>query len=656
MNPKLRIRLRFPVLVGCLGAILGAVWMVNGAASAAAQAIPLEAPRKPAVAIQETTPGAAFPDPAEASEAGPEGAEAGQRRPGQRRPPAPAQPRPAQLNTAEPLPVTPPPARPGAGSLEQGAPAEALPAEPAPAQLDPAQPFPAQPVPPQPTPAQPVPPQPTPAQPVPVPPGPEFPAPLLPDIPRSLVPEPEVESPRSVPRVPGEQADAEPAAEEGQAESASEPASRGAAAGRAFQPNPLTGRGSWDPHTGAGGGPLLRCDRGGVLPAWGLGGCQPPRTLYDFGSDINWGVPVLDRVWVGMEYLGWAMKSARLPAVVTTSPLGTSVDESGVLGVDTTILFGDDTIHDRMRSGGRLRGGFWLTPDNTHGFEGSYFGVDGHDVVFYALGAGDRILARPYQDAVTGQPASLVTAYPGLQDGSLLATADLEFSGAEALYRRVLLREPYRQFDLLLGYRYGRLFDQFRVHEELLSLDDDSGFATDALVERTDLFKAINRFHGGEIGLEGRWMGSGGLTLKLLGKAALGASLSRFLVEGSTVVSEPQTDAATGRSELVVTERHEGGLLSQPSNIGRYNTDTFAFLGELGVSLEYVWSPNVRLSFGYTLVYWSDVARALDHVDTTINPTQFRSGDLQGADRPEFRFALEDFWAQGLNAGLEIDF
>jgi hypothetical protein len=232
----------------------------------------------------------------------------------------------------------------------------------------------------------------------------------------------------------------------------------------------------------------------------------------------------------------------------------------------------------------------------------------------------------------------------------------MEFSGAEALYRYVLRREPYRQFDLLLGYRYGRLYDQFRTRELLFSLDEASGFASDAVVERTDLFKAVNRFHGGEIGLEGRWMGIGGLTLKLLGKAALGASLSRFIVDGSTVVSEPVLNGDTGSTSLEVSQQYEGGLLTQPTNIGRYNTDDLAFLGELGVSLEYVWNPHVRLSFGYTLVYWSDVARALDHVDTAVNPTQFQGGQLQGPARPEFRFSLEDFWAQGLNAGLEIDF
>jgi hypothetical protein len=59
---------------------------------------------------------------------------------------------------------------------------------------------------------------------------------------------------------------------------------------------------------------------------------------------------------------------------------------------------------------------------------------------------------------------------------------------------------------------------------------------------------------------------------------------------------------------------------------------------------------------GYSLVYWSKVIRAGEQIDLNVNPSQFPPGDLVGAPQPQFRAVTTDFWAQGLNFGLDFRF
>ncbi len=67
-------------------------------------------------------------------------------------------------------------------------------------------------------------------------------------------------------------------------------------------------------------------------------------------------------------------------------------------------------------------------------------------------------------------------------------------------------------------------------------------------------------------------------------------------------------------------------------------------------------TSRLRLTVGYTFLYWSQVARAGDQISTVINPSQFPPGQLSGAPAPQFKLALSDFWAQGVNFGVDFRF
>ncbi|MEI8380327.1 MAG: BBP7 family outer membrane beta-barrel protein [Planctomycetota bacterium] len=119
-------------------------------------------------------------------------------------------------------------------------------------------------------------------------------------------------------------------------------------------------------------------------------------------------------------------------------------------------------------------------------------------------------------------------------------------------------------------------------------------------------------------------------------------------INGSTVFT-----SSTGTS---VTQN--GGLLALPTNIGSYSRDQFSVVPEVGLNVGRQLTDNVRVYVGYTLIYWSSVVRPGDQIDPVINPTQLPTptgpGTLVGPARPAFAFHDTDFWAQGINFGLEF--
>jgi hypothetical protein len=59
---------------------------------------------------------------------------------------------------------------------------------------------------------------------------------------------------------------------------------------------------------------------------------------------------------------------------------------------------------------------------------------------------------------------------------------------------------------------------------------------------------------------------------------------------------------------------------------------------------------------GYSLLYWGSVARAGDQIDTNLAQTQFPPAQAAASQFPQFRFAMSDYWAQGISLGLDVHF
>jgi hypothetical protein len=373
---------------------------------------------------------------------------------------------------------------------------------------------------------------------------------------------------------------------------------------------------------------------------WTLG-CSPCRD-----SRYNRSV-ILGRLWSNFEILGWATKGSDVPALVTTSPINplTPEDEAGVLGLATTdILFGGTSVHDELQPGGRLTIGWNWCQGEPGGFEGYYFGMDGRRETFEAVAVdGEGILARPIVNDATGLPDSILTAYPNLLDGAIAVEMKMHFSGAGILLRRPICGDCCQRVDLIGGYRHVRLTDSVQIGETLLALDDVDGFVAGDLIGRFDTFRSVNHFHGAELGIESRML-RGNFVVVGLAKGAIGASHKSLTIAGQTLIDDG-----------VAVTAFEGGVLALPSNIGRYSTQDFGAMGEIGVSME--WQPwnQMRLTLGYSWLYWSDVLRAPEQIDTRIDRDQLAPNAAPGA-RPAVNLQETSFWAHGLTGGIRIDF
>ena len=356
--------------------------------------------------------------------------------------------------------------------------------------------------------------------------------------------------------------------------------------------------------------------------------------------------------WVRAEYLLWWIDGFDAPPLATTSPVGTDRDLAGQLDqLSTSILLGGQTLTNDASSGGRIRFGLWLDAGSTCGVEASYLGLGRNRSAFQAGSPLPSILARPFtnlESGFEGADAELI-AYPGLFDGSLQIRRETELQGVEVLYRQALSRSCRLQIDWLAGWRFNRLDEDLLISDFKRSLAENSGLRVGTTVQEYDHFATSNQFHGGQLGIiaQGRccrW------SWEATGKLALGNNRTEVAIDGSTTVTVPIPGAPP---DMAVTP---AGLLAQSTNSGLHSKDVFAVVPELGVTVGYQLTARLRATFGYTFLYWSQVARPGDQIDLDVNPSQLTSGGLVGAPRPEFHWIGSDMWAQGMNFGLDYRF
>ena len=348
--------------------------------------------------------------------------------------------------------------------------------------------------------------------------------------------------------------------------------------------------------------------------------------------------------WFRGDYLLWWSKGYHVPPLVTTS---TDPADGGILGEPTTsILFGDEEIDFGSQSGGRFWIGCWFDPCRVRGVEFGYFFLGEGSTSFHAASDedGEPLLSRPFFDTELHEQNAEPISYPDMWAGEVDVSATSQLYGLEALYRRCLRDSCASRLDFLVGYRYLHLEEGLRITDDLEVIGPGTPYAVGTTVEQLDRFDTTNTFHGAELGIVGRtclcrW------SLELLMKLALGGTRSEAFIDGQTTVTY-QGSSTT----------YDGGILALDSNRGAYSTNQFAVVPELGITLGYDLSSRLRATFGYTFLYWSQVARPGDQIDLDVNPLLLPPAQAGGAQRPEFRWVTDDFWAQGMNFGLEYCF
>jgi len=352
--------------------------------------------------------------------------------------------------------------------------------------------------------------------------------------------------------------------------------------------------------------------------------------------------------WARPEFLLWWLDGYDAPPLVTTSPLGTSRDIAGELEqTSTDVLFGGEALDAEVRPGGRFRLGYWFDRCAEYGLEASYLRLAKKSSMFSADSSLDPVLARPFfniEPGAEGQDVELV-AFPGLLDGHIRVDTQTQLQGVEILSRQLLCQDGTRRVDWLAGYRYLQLDDELVISDFKRFVATGTGLQVGTTIEEFDRFATQNDFHGGELGLVAelrrrRW------TLEVLGKVAIGTNRSRATVNGSTTVIVPDPDEATTPY----------GLLALPGNSGTHAHDALAVIPEIGITLSYQFTPQLRGMLGYTFLYWSQVARPGDQIDLDLNLSQIKPDGLTGPARPEFIWTDTAVWAQGLSLGLDCRF
>jgi hypothetical protein len=337
----------------------------------------------------------------------------------------------------------------------------------------------------------------------------------------------------------------------------------------------------------------------------------------------------LQRAWVRADGLLWWTNGGNIPPLLTTSPVGTLQAQAGVLGQPgTVVLLGNQELNNDFRGGGRISFGSWLDDCENVGLEFTYLGL-GQSVDGLAVNSTENpILARPFFNVDTGAEDAHLIAFPDLQRGTFSATSTSNFQVFEFLVRRAIARTCGYRIEMLGGYRFQRLAEGLDIN------DTSTLVSSNESITIFDEFHARNDFNGGEVGFAVerhgcRWSLESNL------KLALGSTHSSIDITGSTTTSAGTTS---------------GGLLAQASNMGTHDANQFSVIPELGFTVGYDLTCNLRAMAGYTIMYWSNVSRPGDQIDLDV------SLPPQTAAKPAFTQHTSDFWAQGINLGLDYRF
>ncbi len=382
------------------------------------------------------------------------------------------------------------------------------------------------------------------------------------------------------------------------------------------------------------------------------------------------------RFWVKPEYLFWSTKSEHIPPLFTTgNPANVeTIDVNGkpvtllragfLDQPDTKVLYGGTGINGDLRSGFRLTAGFWYDADDhesdhDEGLEFSGFVLGNRSSSFAANSTQYPVITRPFYNVNLGREFAEIVASPGISTGNVSSSAPSNFWGLEVNEKCNLCCDCSGRTDVFAGFRYLNLKEGLTINENIMGnpMSADPTFSGDN-ISSFDRFTTQNQFYGAQIGVatERNW-GSWSLDGKF--KLGLGDTHQQVNISGVQVV----VDRATGASQASL-----GGLYTAPANaatgypgnIGQFNRDRFSFVPELDLAIAYHLNPNWKVFVGYNFLYWSDVVRPGDQIDRVIdvaNVPRLNFGlPATGQYHPAVLFKSSDFWAQGVNFGVEWKF
>ncbi|MBY0525224.1 MAG: BBP7 family outer membrane beta-barrel protein [Gemmataceae bacterium] len=252
-------------------------------------------------------------------------------------------------------------------------------------------------------------------------------------------------------------------------------------------------------------------------------------------------------------------------------------------------------------SGGRVTAGGWLNRERTIGLEGTGFLLEQR--------------SAELNTAATAQPVTLPVLGP--VTASAAVQSHTRLWGAEANGVISVLRRERFHAELLGGFRFLSL-------DENLDGQTAAGGAIVGLpvsVLTAANFQTQNKFYGGQLGAKagGRY---GRFSADVIGKVALGT-----MHEASNLTALATVSVA--------------GFTTAEGIVTRQTRDQLTVLPEVQLQMGYDVTKNSRLYVGYNFLYVNHVLRPGDQTNVIGGVAPFKG---------------TDFWAHGVNFGLELKF
>jgi Putative beta barrel porin-7 (BBP7) len=391
----------------------------------------------------------------------------------------------------------------------------------------------------------------------------------------------------------------------------------------------------------------------------------------------------------------------------TSTTVPTTLDNS-------THVLSPNQLDQGNHTGGRFFIGGWLDDEHTFGIEGGYFFLGNRGRTFSVNSDQFPSLAIPFRDAITGQesgyqlaqPTTVVTnttsvnTTPGvfvhlttqtITDvivGGFNTSSSTSLNGFEVNGIWNAFNVGDWRFELLAGFRNVQLDDRLAIssmvtqnHTDVTSIEPALGIPKSAggivnssttASSRFDQFSTRNSFYGEQLGARGAYSW-GRFSLEGTGKLAMGSMTESINVAGSSSVTQmssvtPTTTILLAGIPLVVpngipgptttsTTTGSGGFFAQPTNSGHFSRNVFAVVPEANVRLGIDVTNWCRATVGYSFLFMSSVVRSSDQIDRTINSGQLASPPVNGDPaRPLVPFKSTDFWAQGVDFGVQFRF
>jgi hypothetical protein len=365
------------------------------------------------------------------------------------------------------------------------------------------------------------------------------------------------------------------------------------------------------------------------------------------------------RWYGGVESLLWWFKGSPVPVpLLTTSTDATAMPVAAFNDPNTRVLIGNHDLGTGGHWGSRFTAGFWIDDRRQVALEGSYFFVANRTAVRSVSSdgqPGSRILAVPFMDADAGAENTFVLAAPGSFAGSAALSVSNRLQGADLQFVVQSFEGDHWHVQILAGFRYVDLTENLSFATASTALSDPN---TGLIVNTADQFNMRNQFYGCHVGARADYQ-IGRLTVCASASVALG-NMSQTADLNGFAITNAFNNAAVGPFTGVPTQNLPGsGTFVQPSNLGSANRDEIAIAPELGVKVSYQLSRSLRLFAGYDLLYLSNVIRPGEQIDRGISLSQTVQSSIAGTaagpgSRPAATLVGADFWAQGVNLGLEF--